>query len=203
MDKRDLIFLGIGLISGAAAGFFATKKYYTDLANREIEEMADYFQNKFNELEDRLIDEKQEELADEIDNDNFTEKINYNKIIVDLNAGRLSTDVAEAEEETYNDAPFVITEDDWIEKNGYEKVILSYFEDDEVFIFEEAEKILENDGNEVFDNGMQVIGSDNLQQFSRFSEEGTLYVRNDAYGTDYMIVLETGSYSAYAGEFEE
>lgn len=89
------------------------------------------------------------------------------------------------------DEPYVISPEDFYESQNNEKVTLTYFEQDEVFM---------GIDEEVVPDGLELIGGDeNLSSIGTY-EEDVVYIRNNAMGTDYEIIKDSGSYAMYAGE---
>lgn len=84
----------------------------------------------------------------------------------------------------------IISSDEFVELNGYDKKTLYYFSEDKVFCDTEYE---------VVEEGMTLIGEDNLDAVGLY-EDGVLYVRSDAYGTDYEVILKDESYRDFMGE---
>lgn len=81
----------------------------------------------------------------------------------------------------------VIEPDEFAERNGYDKVTLTYFESEDVFI--------DDEGNSV-DNGTELVGIENMSRFGEY-EDLVLYVRNKLLEKDYEVIMETRSYDEY------
>lgn len=81
----------------------------------------------------------------------------------------------------------VIEPDEFAERNGYDKVTLTYFESEDIFI--------DDEGNSV-DNGTELVGIENMSRFGEY-EDLVLYVRNKLLEKDYEVIMETRSYDEY------
>lgn len=81
----------------------------------------------------------------------------------------------------------VIEPDEFAERNGYDKVTLTYFESEDVFI--------DDEGNSV-NNGTELVGIENMSRFGEY-EDLVLYVRNKLLEKDYEVIMETRSYDEY------
>lgn len=199
--SKNIIFLTIGAGIGFAAGWFACNKKNEGVVEKEIENMSEYFADKFERFKKEFYEEQEVSEPKKIDvdiNKPRTEKedlVDYQGIIKKLNYNQFSTKTNKPVEDkepgltldTSN--PRIISADEWLDNNGYEKVVLSYFEDDEVLM---------TATDEVLDNGIMIVGEENLQEFGiNEEEEDTIYVRNDLMGCDYEVVLEEGSYADY------
>lgn len=82
--------------------------------------------------------------------------------------------------------PYLLEEDEYYSDRKFEKRVVTYFPDDEVFMY---------DDETVEDNGMMMIGAENLEHFGEFDNPEEIFVRNDEYGIDFNVILEEGSYA--------
>ena len=71
------------------------------------------------------------------------------------------------------------------EEEDYTKRTLSYFSGDGV--------IMDSDTEEVIDNGIDLVGEENLEKFGEYEPE-VVYVRNESNKTDYEVILEDRTY---------
>ena len=93
---------------------------------------------------------------------------------------------AMSQEVRSHDKPYVITTAEFEEDNGYDKVDLTYYEEDDTLI--DLREDLVNDVN-------RTVGKANLKRFGHGSNgPDTLYVRNDRLGTDFEISRAEGTY---------
>lgn len=196
--KKVLIFLA-GAIVGGGAGFVAHKYLDKRDNEKEISELREYYDETIIKMQKELDEyhEAAKKAVEEISKKAKAEK-------------KKETDKNKAEEiveeNNYISAPkkksskkkepdiFVIEPNDFRELNGFEKVTLTYFEEEDIFIDE--------DGN-VVDGAVDFVGSENLNSFGQF-EEKVLYVRNKKLSCDYEILQELRDYESYiADEFGE
>ena len=196
MNVKNIVIFISGLGMGAAGMWFGLKAYYEELANEEIQSVKDWYREKENYAEpgevETLSDEDKKEY--EVDDTN-EEEPDYREIIERMNYSDFSKKKEEPEEmpeDTINNGSYIITPDDFIDNPNYDKVTLTYFEDDEIFT-----DIEEN----VIPDGNTLVGNDNLKSFGEY-EENTLFVRNELLGTDYEVILEEGSYAEFMASGE-
>lgn len=205
MENRTLLAFIFGAAVGSGITYLCVKSHFNDISNAEIEETREYYKqlqaNLEAEYEQKMCEnaEKSPKNVEKSDilvkkepkiEKNDAEQAKYNEIIHKLNYGEYFKKEDEAPVEDRMD-PFIITDDEWDENNGYDKVWLTFFEDDEVFV---------DDCENVVENGIDLIGESNLTEFGEF-EENTLYIRNNKYGTDYMVTLEHSSYRETYSEY--
>lgn len=207
MENKTLFAFILGAAAGAGITYLCVKSHYEEVANKEIEETREYYRQLENELEEEYSEKIASDLEEKVvkngpivdifgkneakkpENDPDDQE-KYDKIIEKLNYGQFYKGENEEAPIEKRDKPYEISDEDWDENNGYSKVWLSFYEDDEVFT---------DDCDNVVDNGIDLIGENNLTEFGNY-EENTLYVRNDKFGTDYMVTLEHTSYHSQFGE---
>lgn len=212
MIKNSMIFIA-GAAAGACGMWFYSKKHFEELNEADLLAEKEHYRQRIEELIDKYETcNTTKDISDEFDreeakklaksNNEYKEAIaastNYSDYFKGSeNAERemfRTSSIKEEEEDDDNDipkeGPFTITPDDYVELNGFDKVTLTYYEEDGVFA---------NIEDEIFDGGLNAIGKDNLEDFGIY-EEGVLYVRNESMGCDYEVILEHGSYSDIVGE---
>ncbi len=82
--------------------------------------------------------------------------------------------------------PHLLEEEEYYSDRKFEKRVVTYFPDDKVFMY---------DDETVEENGMMMIGAENLEHFGEFDNPEEIFVRNDEYGIDFNVILEEGSYA--------
>lgn len=209
MATRDIVMfmtgLGIGSIGAVLAVRGYYKNYYETLCNEDIQSYIEYkdAESKNNETVEVNPDKESTDETGE-----KKEAVDYQAIIQKLNYSEFSKSEAELEKEkeaakkreevdtsVENDTPYVIGPDDFANDSTFEKVTLTFFSGDEVFM---------TVNEEVLQSGMEMIGRENLDRFGEYESE-VLYVRNELQGVDYEVILEERSYedSEYAaGNYE-
>ena len=197
--KGVLIF-----VLGAAAGSLATwkliEKKYKDIAQEEIDSVKDTFSKmKKNEYPDKLEDYPDfEEFDDSDDSDDVEEEpkpeqkiyrnnkpdiVEYAKILSETGytnyAERQDKKEKKGVEPVEDERPYVISPDEFGEKDGYENVTLTYY----------ADGVLTDYFDNVISNVDEVVGFDSLDHFGEY-EDDVVFVRNEKMETDYEILRD-------------
>lgn len=197
--KGVLIF-----VLGAAAGSLATwkliEKKYKDIAQEEIDSVKDTFSKmKKNEYPDKLEDypdfeefddsddsddvEEEPKPEQKIDRNNKPDIVEYAKILSEASytnyAERQDKKEKKGVEPVEDERPYVISPDEFGEKDGYENVTLTYY----------ADGVLTDYFDNVISNVDEVVGFDSLDHFGEY-EDDVVFVRNEKMETDYEILRD-------------
>lgn len=197
--KGVLIF-----VLGAAAGSLATwkliEKKYKDIAQEEIDSVKDTFSKmKKNEYPDKLEDypdfeefddsddsddvEEEPKPEQKIDRNNKPDIVEYAKILSETGytnyAERQDKKEKKGVEPVEDERPYVISPDEFGEKDGYENVTLTYY----------ADGVLTDYFDNVISNIDEVVGLDSLDHFGEY-EDDAVFVRNEKMETDYEILRD-------------
>ena len=197
--KGVLIF-----VLGAAAGSLATwkliEKKYKDIAQEEIDSVKDTFSKmKKNEYPDKLEDypdfeefddsddsddvEEEPKPEQKIDRNNKPDIVEYAKILSESGytnyAERQDKKEKKGVEPVEDERPYVISPDEFGEKDGYENVTLTYY----------ADGVLTDYFDNVISNVDEVVGFDSLDHFGEY-EDDVVFVRNEKMETDYEILRD-------------
>lgn len=197
--KGVLIF-----VLGAAAGSLATwkliEKKYKDIAQEEIDSVKDTFSKmKKNEYPDKLEDypdfeefddsddsddvEEEPKPEQKIDRNNKPDIVEYAKILCETGytnyAERQDKKEKKGVEPVEDERPYVISPDEFGEKDGYENVTLTYY----------ADGVLTDYFDNVISNVDEVVGFDSLDHFGEY-EDDVVFVRNEKMETDYEILRD-------------
>ena len=197
--KGVLIF-----VLGAAAGSLATwkliEKKYKDIAQEEIDSVKDTFSKmKKNEYPDKLEDypdfeefddsddsddvEEEPKPEKKIDRNNKPDIVEYAKILSEVGytnyAERQDKKEKKGVEPVEDERPYVISPDEFGEKDGYENVTLTYY----------AAGVLTDYFDNVISNVDEVVGFDSLDHFGEY-EDDVVFVRNEKMETDYEILRD-------------
>ena len=197
--KGVLIF-----VLGAAAGSLATwkliEKKYKDIAQEEIDSVKDTFSKmKKNEYPDKLEDypdfeefddsddsddvEEEPNPEQKIDRNNKPDIVEYAKILSETGytnyAERQDKKEKKGVEPVEDERPYVISPDEFGEKDGYENVTLTYY----------ADGVLTDYFDNVISNVDEVVGFDSLDHFGEY-EDDVVFVRNEKMETDYEILRD-------------
>ena len=199
MLKGVLIF-----VLGAAAGSLATwkliEKKYKDIAQEEIDSVKDTFSKmKKNEYPDKIEDypdfeefddsddsddvEEEPKPEQKIDRNNKPDIVEYAKILSESGytnyAERQDKKEKKGVEPVEDERPYVISPDEFGEKDGYENVTLTYY----------ADGVLTDYFDNVISNVDEVVGFDSLDHFGEY-EDDVVFVRNEKMETDYEILRD-------------
>lgn len=197
--KGVLIF-----VLGAAAGSLATwkliEKKYKDIAQEEIDSVKDTFSKmKKNEYPDKLEDypdfeefddsddsydsDEEPKSEQKIDRNNKPDIVEYAKILSETGytnyAERQDKKEKKGVEPVEDERPYVISPDEFGEKDGYENVTLTYY----------ADGVLTDYFDNVISNIDEVVGLDSLDHFGEY-EDDAVFVRNEKMETDYEILRD-------------
>jgi len=204
VDTKGLIFFISGLVIGAAGGgylvFRYTKSYYEKENEAAALERAEYYHNKYNDIPVKEVKDD-EKVSEEKGNDKVKaeeEKESYegmagiykpdesNRVITDyhsISSGDSSSDSRPStKKKGKKKKPYIISEEIFNENvQDYDKVFVSYYEVDNVFI---------NDETDEQPDLMDEIGSNNL-----YEADDELFVANDQTKTMYSVTIEHKAWS--------
>lgn len=172
MNGNWFIFFSTGMVAGGFVGYFICKKKYHIVSIEEVSEPK--------KIDKMAVKKEAEEKIYEA---------SYKKPEVD---GDEDWDEAEKVNPVEPEmVPYVISPDSFInEHNEYAKIVLHYYEENEVLEYEEYD---EAEGDDHFADIGSTIGHDAVNHFGEF-EKDTVYVRNEALGNDYEVLLEHCAY---------
>lgn len=181
----NIIIFTLGFGIGSVATWFSVKKKYEQIAQEEIDSIKEAFLKKGKKL-GKEIDEAHEKLKENEEIDyatiaNIYARNQDNREFVDYAA--ISSNKPE-KEEIKMDKPYVISPDEFGEKDGYEKISLSYYND----------QILADEDDVAVDNVEETVGFDSLNHFGEY-EDDSVFVRNDRLKCDYEILIDQRKYS--------
>lgn len=176
-------------IFGAAVGSAATwtyaKKKYELIAQEEIDSVKEVFSKRENgnmvkEAEFNKQEEKPDlkEYAAKIRENNYT---NYSDTDGKSETKRETRKQDERDKKGY--FAYVITPEEFGEFDDYEKISLSYFDD----------QILADENLDIVDDIEETVGIDSLTHFGEY-EDDSVFVRNDERKCDYEILLDHRNY---------
>lgn len=199
--KKALIFTA-GLLTGIGAGFYAAKAILQKRNDADIEEVRKYYANELDILKEKIdalekvpenaavsetSDKKQKKNKKNDEPVNTSEVEQAEEIIEKMDYNAVSAKPKTKKKTKKEPDIFVIDGDDFKELNGYDKITLTYFDSDDIFL---------DDTDDEFSDGLEVVGgSDNL-----VSDDTVVYIRNKLTETDYEVVKETRSYKRYMME---
>lgn len=168
MSKTNILAFIFGAGIGACVTYVATKNYYEDVIDDEINSVKEYYEARHEERKKAAEKQKKADLSE------------YKTILEDEGYVKKPSEVVEDEGEEETDmVAYEISEDQFDNENpDYDKVTLNYYQND----------ILTDDVDEKIDAEKipEIIG-DALKKFDD-PEVGTVYARNDILKGDYEIL---------------
>lgn len=174
----------IGAAAGACLSWYALKKKYERIAQKEI----DSVKSTYGKREISISDEKEESKPSaSVEKPDIAE---YAALLHKEGYSRNYTEFATKHEEKKEkkekkvDKPYVISPEEFGEFDEYEKISLIYY----------ADGILADEDNELVDDADDIVGEDSLNHFGEY-EEDTVFVRNDRLKCDYEIMRDERSFS--------
>lgn len=172
MQNNWFIFFSAGVVAGGVVGYYICKKKYHIVKIEEASEPV--------KVDKAVVKKEAEEKIYEA---------SYKKHEVD---GDEDWDEAEKVNPVEPEmVPYVISPDSYVtEHDDYAKIVLHYYEDNEVLEYEEYNL---DKGDDHFADIGSTIGHDAVNHFGEF-EKDTVYVRNEALGNDYEVLLEHCAY---------
>lgn len=194
---------------GAALGSFVTwqyvKKKYEKLAQEEIEEVREYYNDKYvgPEQGENIVAEVEDTVARTtaavMANKDKPSVAEYAAKIAKEGYTNYSNNAKHADPEPKDhltppsvpdpiDKPYVISPDEFGEFEDYSQISLTYF----------ADGVVADDDDEILDNWEEIIG-DALDHFGEY-EDDAVHVRNDARRCDYEILVNKQKYSEFLDE---
>ena len=187
MIKKVIIFLS-GLLVGAGASFFVTKKIMTDKHDAEMRDMIDKINAERSAMKAELTSNKP-------DISTFKKIEEEKPAEVSVHSVFDNASVEEKQPEVKKKAPaksskkkkptvYEITEDEFNDVDNREKVLLSYYSD----------KVLANTYNDKQVDISSTIGYDMLDMLGD-EKLDSLHVRNESNNTDYEITRDFREFS--------
>lgn len=189
-----LIIFASGLAAGAVGGYLVTKELLNAQFEKEYESLQEYYNHKLYNMKEATQEDEEPKGKEKetkpiarisrVAKPDAEVEPDYDEIIEKLNYNQYSTKV----EKTLNKKPYIISVDEFMDNANHDKKIYSYFPDDDV--------VMDSETDEVVDNVEMVLGTENLEVIT-MDDNNEVYIRNETYGCDYQIILESGSYEDY------
>lgn len=174
--KNWIVPFGAGMIAGGFTGYYICKKKYNIVK-------ADVVECEVGTVNELVVDETKV--------DTYKEEL-YSASYVRKQEKTADEEWDEAEK--FNPVepefvPYVISPEAFVsEHDDYAKITLKYYEDNEVLEYEEYK-----DNEDQFADIGTTIGYDAVNHFGEY-EEDAVFVRNEALGNDYEVILMHGPF---------
>lgn len=176
-------------IFGAAVGSAATwayaKKKYEQIAQEEIDSVKEVFSKRENGSVEEAKHSKQAAKPDIIE---YAEKVNeygYTNYSHTKNNREVKETVKNTDDRNGKGYfAYVITPAEFGEFDDYEKISLTYYDD----------QVLADENDDIIDDIEDTVGFESLTHFGEY-EDDSVFVRNDERKCDYEILLDHRNYS--------
>lgn len=159
---------GLGVTVGMVTVWGYLKKKYEAISQEEINSVKEVFKRNNNNNRE-----------ENIENNNDLEVSQY----IDLSEKYKEVGDYEEDKDDYMDKPYVISPDDFGEFEDYERISLTYYEND----------VLTDENDEVVDDIENIVGIESLNHFGDY-EEVAVFVRNDRIKCDFEILKDNREY---------
>lgn len=192
---KNIIFLLLGAAGGSAITYFVMdsklKTKYEELYEKDIQSSKEFYEHKVAELNERLKDIAEKNVAEK--GSNVIEYAKEHETYIPEEDEE--DDDSDYYEEVYNDIaetysgrsaeePYVISPDEYGENHDYEQIELVYYSDG----------VLADDENDRIRNPEELIGENTLDSFGEY-EDDAVYVRNEKFRCEYAILRDYRPYS--------
>lgn len=195
MTYKEPLLIGVGAAIGSAVTMLVMKKHYQAKADNEIEEMRAAYNRRLSELSERNRNKPVPDMEDfiaEVTTPEPTKDARTSEIPPEYAAAKEREATPEEVETVVQSKPGPvlesITQDDFLEHNGYDKVDVVVYADG-IAADESTDDILDVD---------ETIGIDAVPRIIRGHEE-VIYIRNNDLMIDYEIYGNDDTYSDVTG----
>lgn len=166
-----------GAVIGSIATWVLVKTKYERIANEEIESVKAVYSKKDVAQKNEVLDEK----PSIYETKEYLEKIKENGYCTEKNK--------EEGEPNMNDGPYVISPDEFGNRDDHTCVSLSYY----------ADGILADDWDTVVLDPIEEVGPDIASHFGEY-EEDTVFIRNEKLKVDYEICRDLRTFAEVMGD---
>lgn len=181
---NTVIFAVVAAV-GSAVTWKLVKDKYEKLAQEEIDSVKEVFSKRKSETESQDETEEPETGKDVMSKDStiveyadLLRKQGYNNNLNKKGKEKESDEMKE---------PYVITPDEFVDGEEYEKITLIYY----------ADNVLADEDDDLVNNVEDIIG-DALSHFGEY-EEDAVYVRNEQLRAEYEILKDLRTYAEVCG----
>ena len=181
------VIFACGVSVGAVSSWFYAKKKYQKLAQEEIDSVKQVFSWKKEESDYVKNDQEEtEKIAAEFNREKPS-IADYAKKLSEEGYTRYSNSEIGQKDEDDEDKPYVISPDEFGEKDGYTQISLSFFSDHK----------LTDENYEPIEDIENTVGVESLNCFGEY-EDDSVFVRNDRLKADFAILLDQRRWSDVA-----
>lgn len=190
INYKNILLLSLGATIGGIVTYIATRDKYETIMNKEIEEIRNYYKDKY-EKEDK----KDEVTSEEV----IKEKVDYREMVREY----VTNQVDEEDEcDDENDDHYTIMEsrdltngidfEEYKEIDSWEFGEQPLYETETIIIYSDG--VATDDLGDIVDDLEEKIGEDKLRDFIE-SEDEQLFIRNDLLRMDYQVIKDDWKYS--------
>lgn len=190
MSKMNFAMFLSGVTVGAVGAWLYLKKHYEQLAQEEIDSVKAVFsERKPNRTTDPDEEKKEHQhmadiaklKPDLIDYATKLQTMGY----TDYAEHSKKVNKEEKKETPMEKAPYVISPDEYGDRDDYTQISLIYYAGDEVLADEEDEPVDDID---------DIVGGDFAEHFGEY-EDDSVFIRNDRRKCDYEILKDNRSFA--------
>ncbi|MDD3204199.1 MAG: hypothetical protein PHS74_00465 [Lachnospiraceae bacterium] len=180
------VMFALGAATGSVVTWQCLKEQYRRLTQEEIDSVKETFSKKQSELIDIFDDAHRQVIANEAkEKPNITEYVQKLRKEGYVNYSDLDEKTVKKEaDEIMEDAPYIITPEEYGEEEEYDQLSLTYY----------ADEILADDEDEIIEDVENVVGKDFAKHFGEY-EDDSVFVRNPSRKADYEILLDNRNHS--------
>lgn len=170
-----IVIFAAGAAIGSAVTWKLLKEKYEQIAQEEIESVKEVYGGR--PRYEGPADSEEEQKVDQNDIREYAAQIQKQGYTDYANNAKPRTEVSEVK------APYVIEPEEFGEKDGYDRISLTYY----------ADGVLTDDQDAIVEDVDDVVGIDSLDHFGEY-EDDSVFVRNDRLKADYEILLDPRKY---------
>ena len=195
MDKINLVLISLAFACGVGTGFYLGKRKYEGIADKEVESVKRYFEERYVKHDIATTKKVTKALKDIPKVDPAADnRLTVKKDIKDYkdyskpyqaegsveripgaSMGNVEKELTE-EERHDSDGPYIIAADEFNE-SSYEAQTLFFYVD----------RVLADDAYNIVDD---IAGTVGVEALASFGDSDCVYVRNDELGIDYEILID-------------
>ena len=172
----NLVIFAAGAAIGSLVTWRILKPYYENIVQEEIESVKEVFSTRAAESTDEDMEDASGPNPEPIDIREYAATIQDNRYTNYSDKKEVQDNVRK---------PYVVTPEEFGEREGYEVTTLIYYAGDGV---------LTDDMNHPIEDVENTVGQDFHTHYGEY-EDDSVFVRNEESGTDYEILLDPRSYS--------